>query len=574
MKVFAQLSKVDVEKRLVYGRAAQETPDHSGEVMDYAQSKPNFVKWSAEMSKATGGASQGNIRAMHGNVAAGKVQELIYNDDEHAIDVVAKIVDDNEWSKVLEGVYTGFSIGGKYGARVTKGAFKHYEAIPSEISLVDRPCIPTATFFDIQKADGTVMQKSFQIKGETTMPTEIEYQVEGTPEQADALAKLLAENKLSIGDAVAAVEKALIKSVDAMVAVDLAVAGYDKAILCKMNGDEIIALDTLEKLAPFADPANNKYPIDNPAQIKAAWTYINMEKNSGKYTAEDLLDVKKAISDAWIEKIDKAGPPAVEKAAKIKDLKKGMSAVSMLGDMLQSLYYLACQAVRESASEGDDSPIPARLKQVVLDIAGIYKDMAREEADELLEDLYSNDEPVPEVMQMAYGVANDLIKFGARNSASDKDMLQKMHDLTSKLGATCATMDEPKQTDAGAGLDTKDSAQSTNIQMAQAEQAGDLIKVSTSQEAITKLVADAMLPLNKALSDAMEKIAKLEAQPLPAKGVLRVVGKENDSATEVKKVEIAPVVGQDGKINEAATMFKSIHSHGGAPLIGGFRNTN
>ena len=246
----------------------------------------------------------------------------------------------------------------------------------------------------------------------------------------------------------------------------------------------------------------------------------------------------------------------------------------MLGDMLQSLYYLACQAVRESAIEGDDSPIPARLKQVVLDIAGIYKDMASEEADELLEDLYSNDEPVPEVMQMAYGVANDLIKFGARNSASDKDMLQKMHDLTSKLGATCATMDEPEQTDAGAGLDTKDSAQNTNIQMAQAEQAGDLTKVATSQEVLTKMVADAMLPLNKALSDAMEKIAKLEAQPLPAKGVLRVVGKENDSATEVKKVEIAPVVGQDGKINEAATMFKSIHSHGGAPLIGGFRNTN
>ena len=697
MKVFAQLSKVDVEKRLVYGRAAQETPDHSGEIMDYEQSKPNFVKWSGEMSKATNGASQGNVRAMHGAVAVGKLMELNFNDDEHAIDVVAKIIDNNEWEKVLEGVYTGFSIGGKYGARVKKGEFTHYEALPTEISLVDRPCIPTATFFDIQKADGSVMQKKFQTptegltKGIPDMPAkpaDIEYEVIGTPEEADALAKMLSENKLSIGDAVKAVAKMITphwgteikKSIEVpdlqlvKIQMELSRSGYDYETLSKITTrEELDALQLLEKLAPFADPENSKYPIDNAAQVKAAWNYINMEKNSSKYTPEKLAVIKKSISDAWTDKVDSAGAP-VEKMAKggpgsgtqgggktgnagsteahmaasvenakkqiedakvhlghqlkehgveealantafnigskmanvaaeqhglkgyttstkdftpgrgvvvykdgepVKggktgkseqagDLQKGVNDVSQLGDTLQSLYYLACGAVREAASEGDNSPIPARLKQVVLDIAGIYKDMAVEEADELLEELYSNENPVPEIMQMAYGLAGSLAKAGARNSAGDKEMLQKMHDLTCSLGANCSNMDLPPASNAGLGLDTKDSATGTNIQMAQAEGAGDLIKALPAEDVLAKMLE----PLNKALGAALEKIARLEAQPLPAKGVLRVVGKENDLVVDVKKVEISPVIERDGSENAVASALKKIHATGGAPLIG------
>ena len=51
MQLFAQIRKVDEAKRLVYGIAAQETPDKSGEIMDYLSSKPHFAKWSADVSK-------------------------------------------------------------------------------------------------------------------------------------------------------------------------------------------------------------------------------------------------------------------------------------------------------------------------------------------------------------------------------------------------------------------------------------------------------------------------------------------------------------------------------------------
>ena len=72
-RVFVPLTKVDEEQRLVYGRITQETMDKAKEVMDYETSKPFFEKWSNGIHEATGGLSKGNVRVMHGLVAAGKL---------------------------------------------------------------------------------------------------------------------------------------------------------------------------------------------------------------------------------------------------------------------------------------------------------------------------------------------------------------------------------------------------------------------------------------------------------------------------------------------------------------------
>lgn len=169
MKAFFQISKVDEEKRLVYGRATQEVVDRAGEVLDYETTKPNIEAWSAEQSEATGGKSLGNIRAMHKDIAAGKVVGLDFDDAAKAVDITAKITDDAEWSKVLDGTYAGFSIGGSYVKRwadpsITTAAGKpatRYTAKLAEISLVDRPCVPTAGFFDVVKADGSTETRAF-----------------------------------------------------------------------------------------------------------------------------------------------------------------------------------------------------------------------------------------------------------------------------------------------------------------------------------------------------------------------------------------------------------------------------
>ncbi|MCP9496550.1 MAG: hypothetical protein MSG64_19075 [Pyrinomonadaceae bacterium MAG19_C2-C3] len=60
----------------------------------------------------------------------------------------------------------------------------------------------------------------------------------------------------------------------------------------------------------FANPVNNKYPIDTPEHIRAAWSYINHKDNAAKYETEEV----KILRGASIE------PPrsTAYKSAKVK----------------------------------------------------------------------------------------------------------------------------------------------------------------------------------------------------------------------------------------------------------------
>jgi hypothetical protein len=90
---------------MVHGVVTAEQPDRSGEICDYESTKPYFEAWSQQASDVTKGKSLGAVRAMHGAVAAGKLTDIAFDDSNKRILVAAKIVDDDEWNKVLEGVY-------------------------------------------------------------------------------------------------------------------------------------------------------------------------------------------------------------------------------------------------------------------------------------------------------------------------------------------------------------------------------------------------------------------------------------------------------------------------------------
>jgi hypothetical protein len=163
LQLFIPLHKADAAQRLVYGYATAERPDRAGEICDYATTKPFYEQWTADFAKASGGKSLGNLRSMHGKVAAGKIAAIAFNDDEKRIEIAAKIIDDEEWRKIEEGVYTGFSQGGAYVKRWADREnpdFIRYTARPSEISLVDLPCLPEATF-ELVKADGASEKRAF-----------------------------------------------------------------------------------------------------------------------------------------------------------------------------------------------------------------------------------------------------------------------------------------------------------------------------------------------------------------------------------------------------------------------------
>ena len=140
MKKFASITKVDAALRMVYGYASTEALDSQGEV----------VKLDAINAALEGYMKFANIREMHQPSAVGVAKEA--NVDEVGLYLAVKVVDDAAWEKVVEGVYKGFSIGGRVTQRDTVNKAIITGMTLTEISLVDRPANPEATF-DVFKAD-------------------------------------------------------------------------------------------------------------------------------------------------------------------------------------------------------------------------------------------------------------------------------------------------------------------------------------------------------------------------------------------------------------------------------------
>jgi hypothetical protein len=209
LDLFLPLTKVDVDARMVHGVATAESPDRAGEICDYETTKPYFQSWSDDTRAVSGGKSLGAVRAMHGRIAAGKLTDISFDDANRRILVAAKIVDDAEWEKVLEGVYTGFSQGGRYVKRWRDEAtgMMRYTAEPSEISLVDVPCLPGATFEVVK--EGVVEKRAFA-KPETFNESPAPPAPPPPPEASQVSStELLAKAALAIASAADKLQKAI-----------------------------------------------------------------------------------------------------------------------------------------------------------------------------------------------------------------------------------------------------------------------------------------------------------------------------------------------------------------------------
>ena len=69
----------------------------------------------------------------------------------------------------------------------------------------------------------------------------------------------------------------------------------------------------------FADPENDKYPIDTEDHIRAAWNYIHQERDADKYTPEKAKATREKIVSAWKRKISEDGPPEAHEEKKMAD---------------------------------------------------------------------------------------------------------------------------------------------------------------------------------------------------------------------------------------------------------------
>lgn len=139
-EVFAPILKTAPQpdgSLLVYGKATGSDLDLDQQRCDPAWLRRAMPSWFAV----------GNIREQHDpQRAVGKATEYDERDDGHYI--TAKIVDPVAKAKTEAGIFTGFSIGIK-SPRIAKSASAPNGVIQDgrivEVSIVDTPCLPTAT---------------------------------------------------------------------------------------------------------------------------------------------------------------------------------------------------------------------------------------------------------------------------------------------------------------------------------------------------------------------------------------------------------------------------------------------
>jgi HK97 family phage prohead protease len=132
MKLFAPIAKIDETQHLVFGYASTEMLDSQGEIVRkeaIEAALPDYMRFA-------------NIREMHQPSAVGVAHQAAL--DDKGLHLAAKIVDDEAWHKVVEGVYKGFSIGGRVTARDPEAKHVITGVDLLEISLVDRPANPEA----------------------------------------------------------------------------------------------------------------------------------------------------------------------------------------------------------------------------------------------------------------------------------------------------------------------------------------------------------------------------------------------------------------------------------------------
>lgn len=443
LNLFIPITKVDEENRLVYGVLAAEELDNSGEIFDYESSKPEFEKWSEDQFTASNGLSKGNVRAMHTSIAAGKLTDISYDDTNKAIEGVAKVVDDGEWQKVLEGVYTGFSMGGRYAKRWQDNGNTRYTAQPVEMSLVDKPCIKSALFagmtksFMLQKADGSVEERLFKTGTDNMdyVPTNDEIlpvaqslaKAAGKTdadwlEYSDAARDQLIAEKSAASEVV--VEKPAAKA-DAPEHTDedcKAGDDCDKCAAMKVDAVEPtpapVEADAGATVEPEATAEKADVPElqqgwqakDGSFHLKKADALAHNDKLAkGDVIAEPTLAEQLAVASAAVAEIASgdvvipAGEETVvksidvrltEMAGFLKDtevVEKSIYNVSRTANAMKQIAGLYVSVHSEAAKEGDGSAVPASLLAVVEALGNTLIDMATEEVGELMERLREKD---------------------------------------------------------------------------------------------------------------------------------------------------------------------------------------
>lgn len=403
--LFCRLAKVDQAKREVWGVVTCEEPDRDDEICDFDTTVPFYQALVDEMQKASsvnpeGGTNIFPLRAMHGLVAAGKGIAIEFRKEAKEIYMGFKVVDDAEWKKVQENVYTGFSQGGRYVKRWKDGDFVRYTAKPGEVSLVDVPCLQAAHFdavkalkaggYQFIKDDGSVEIRKYASveKGAPEIPVSAgvipSSPTKVTPvDTSNAVCNCLCANckagscsTCTAGEKCACAGKAL------------------KAVkyLVESNG---------EKHLPYTDEDGKP----NHRLMGAAWAALHGGYRGNKYEGPNKEEAKKKLKQIYAR--EGMDTPS-EKMERITDLVKsslefrincrafgklgkGMYSVARFSSIVEDLSLLWFCLDNERRIEEDDSPATDDVKDALESLLDSFLLYAEEEVEEVKEQLNSKE---------------------------------------------------------------------------------------------------------------------------------------------------------------------------------------
>jgi phage head maturation protease len=306
--------------------------------------------------------------------------------------------------------------------------------------------------------------------------------------------------------------------------------------------------------------------VDRPANPDAVFTMFKAEA-----TPQDAVDELAAMLDAGtispaelvaLAKAAKAAP--VAPVAVVTDpspdaIKKGMYAVAELARTLSNVLWLMEDASSESAWEGDNSPIPAKLKDWLAAGGEILKEMVTEEVAEMI----GTDEAGITLAARSIGLvkADTITKAGAALSAKNKAHVDAIHKACVALGACDGT-------EKAAHGDDLAKAQKAHTELTDALRKAvasgvDLKDGDDLVAAVSTLAKAAAL-----VPDLQKRVTELEAMPAPGKALLKAIGKTGDTVTGEAGdgPVVEPVKKHDGTLDTTASVIKAIHAGQAAGL--------
>jgi phage head maturation protease len=328
LHVTIPIAKIDEDQRMVYGYATVEEIDAHGEIIGYDASKKAFGAWI------------GNIRDMHQDIAVGKNMETEFDDEAKGVWIGAKISesDDGEqaWIKVKEGVYSGFSIGGKINDAEVRtmsvdGKKKSVTVITDydlgEVSLVDNPACPSAIFQMVKSVDGKLEQTEEIQKGLGRPVHWWEKQFKFSDSQNIMKADFMTYNENSMSDKKTTLAKSLW---EADMLVDLAECLADfiywKSYEGEDNAELKAALESIKQaaIAELEEPEN--FPEVVSVAIENACRALNISKKEELVTMiTDRKEAKKSIVKTGSNVVD--GDARDTNAASVTEVVAGTAPV-------------------------------------------------------------------------------------------------------------------------------------------------------------------------------------------------------------------------------------------------------